>query len=404
MSTDFQELDSKHHFYLYRRYPVTLVRGEGSRVWDSDGNMYIDALAGIAVNSTGHCHPRVVKAVQEQAATLMHVSNFFTTPPQAELSRRLTGLSGLDRVFFCNSGLEAMEAAYKFSRKYGNNRGRQGDVLSMQGCFHGRSFSEIASGAAKYQDGFQPMPSGFRQLPFQDLNAIRAHIAGANAVVLEPVQGEGGVRPFDFNFLRDVRALCDEHDVLLIFDEIQCGIARTGRMFAWEHSGVKPDILTLAKALGGGLAIGAVVARQHVADAMEPGNHGTTFGGNPMACSAALANLDVIEEEDLVHRAAEFGGMIMQKIRDRASDEPAIKEVRGLGMMIGVELAFDGTGIPREMLRRGVISNCTAGNVMRIVPPLNISEEDMNTVIDVMFECIALERVKHHAETTGHNS
>jgi acetylornithine/N-succinyldiaminopimelate aminotransferase len=398
MSINYQDIDSRHHFYLYRRHPVTLVRGEGSRVWDTEGKMYIDALAGIAVNSTGHCHPKVVKAVQEQAARLMHVSNFFSTPQQAMLAERLTGLTRLDRVFMCNSGLEAMEAAIKFSRKYANKKGRQGEILSFEGCFHGRSLSEIATGSAKYQDGFGPMPAGFRQLPFQDMDAVRRHIGNAIAVVLEPVQGEGGVRPFDFDFLRELRKLCDEHDVLLIFDEIQCGIARSGRMFAFEHSGVQPDILTLAKALGGGLAIGAVVARQSVASALDPGNHGTTFGGNPLACSAALANLDVIRDEKLTERAGEFGEKVMRQIREKAAGESAIVEVRGLGMMIGVVLAFDGTGIPPEMLKRGVISNCTSGNVMRLVPPINIPEDDMQTVIDVMFECIALEREKKAKE------
>lgn len=388
-------IDQKHHFKLYKRFPVTLVRGSGSRVWDSDGKEYIDTFAGIAVNSLGHCHPKIVDAIQDQASKLIHVSNFFTSPPQVELSQKLTKLAGLERVFFTNSGVEAIEGAFKLARKYGNSKGKNGDIISMEECFHGRSIGAIASGKHKYQEGFEPMPTGFSNVPFNDSEALKKKIDKSTiAVIIEPIQGEGGIRVADKAFLKEARRLCDKHDALLIFDEIQCGIGRTGKMFAWEHYGVQPDVLTLAKALGSGVPVGALLATEKAASVMDYGNHGTTFGGNPLATRAALATLEVLEEEKLVQRAAELGKWLMSELNKIAKTEDAIKEIRGKGLMIGMELNFPGAGVTESMLKKGIIINVASDNVIRLVPPFTISKVELTAVVLALKESIREEKPK----------
>ncbi len=390
-------LESEYHLQVYRRLPLVPARGSGARIWDSNGREYIDALAGIAVLNVGHCHPHVVSAIQRQAAQLTHISNFFVTEAQAQLARRLCELSGLDRVFFNNSGAEANEGAFKLARNwYHSKRGgspRGGVIVSMEGCFHGRTLATIAAGKDIYQQGFEPIPSGYRRIPFNDVAALDRAVDGDTAaVIIEPIQGEGGVTAATPEFMQAARQICSDRGAALIFDEVQCGMGRTGTMFAYEQYGVRPDILSLAKGLGGGVPIGATIVSQEIADALPKGRHGTTFGGNPLACAAALATIEVIEDEDLLDRASELGDYLVEKLEAAREHEPSIKEIRGIGLMRGVVLDFEGAGVVRRMLDKGVISNCTALNVMRLIPPLVISKRDLDTVISVMLQAIAEEK------------
>ena len=380
-----RQLDHQSHFQTYKRLPITLSHGKGARLWDVEGKEYIDMLAGIAVNSLGHAHPALVHAIKNQVEKLIHVSNFYTTLPQAALAGKLVRLSGLDRVFLCNSGLEAIEGTFKTVRKFAKSKGKSGPIISMEGCFHGRSLAGIASGQEKYQQGFEPMPAGFRQIPFNSREAIDEAVDDqTTAVIIEPVQGEGGIRPAEPDFLRFVREKCDRHGTTLIFDEIQCGIGRTGRMFAWEYSGVKPDMMALAKGLGGGVPVGAFLAREEIASALKPGDHGTTFGGNPLASAAALAVLKTIEKEDLVVQVADKGAFLIQELRAKLDGHPLVEVIRGLGLMVGVALRTEGAGIVREMAQNGVLANAASLSVIRLVPPLIISKEDLSRAVDVL--------------------
>ncbi|MCB2198812.1 aspartate aminotransferase family protein [bacterium] len=390
-----QALEQKHHLQLYKRYPVTFVDGKGSILTDSEGKKYIDALAGIAVNSVGHCHPQVVNAIQEQAAKLIHVSNLYFTEPQSELAERLTRISGMDRVFFTNSGTEAVEGAIKLAKRRGANKGRRGQIISFDGCFHGRSSGPLSAHSAKQKQAFEPLLPGFAQLPFGDEQILR-HTVDDNtlAILIEPVQGEGGVRAAPDSFLQLARQLCDEHDALLIVDEVQCGVGRTGSWWGFQQSGVKPDIMTVGKALGGGYPIGAVLATEEAAGHFAFGDHGTTFGGNALGCAAANATLKVFEEEKLVERAAEMGEYARHKLQKAAESSDRIQEVRGRGMMIGVNLAFEGKKLVVELMEKGVLANCTADTVIRFLPPLTISKEELDQVLDTFLEVLA----KHETE------
>lgn len=389
----------EHHFKIYKRYPITLEKGRGSRVWDIDGNEYIDALAGIAVNSVGHCHPRVVEAIQKQAEKLIHISNLYYSESQSVLAQQLTRISGMDRAFFCNSGAESIEAAIKIARKHAGKKGKKGSIISMENCFHGRTIGTIALGKEKYRMGFGPMPGGIERVPFNDIDTLKKKMSDDTAaVIIEPVQGEGGIHPAGKEYLEEARSLCDKYEALLIYDEIQCGIARTGKMFAWMHTGVKPDVLCTAKALGGGFPIGATLASDAAAGVIGYGEHGTTYGGNPLACAAASAALSVIEDENLVSAAKEKGEYMMKEIRARTDGWNSIKEIRGMGLMIGVELAFKGADVVNKMLNRGVLSNCASETVMRLVPPLVITLDEMDTVIDVL-----LDSVRECASAVGEN-
>jgi len=352
-------------------------------VWDVEGNEYIDALGGIAVNSVGHCHHKVVKAIQEQAAKLIHISNFYLSIPQMMLAEKLVSLSGLDRVFFTNSGAESVEGAIKIARKYAHGIQKGGNIISFENSFHGRTLATIASGKKAYQKGFEPIPQGFMQVPFNNMEVVkRAANNQTAAIIIEPVQGEGGVNVASKSFLKELRTFCDEQKIALIFDEIQCGVGRTGKMFAKDHYGVNPDIMTLAKALGGGVPIGAILSNEKVSAAMDFGDHGTTFGGNPLACAASLATLEVIETENLMQQAEEKGNWLKEKIT--ALKNPGIVEIRGKGLMIGVEFNFETKPLVQKMLEKGVLANATAGNVLRLVPPLNISYQDLEKVVDVL--------------------
>lgn len=392
-----QELANRYHFDLYNRYPITLTEGRGVYVKDTEGRQYLDALAGIAVNSLGHCHPRVVKAIQDQAAKLIHISNLYYNEPQSKLAELLVNVSGLERAFFCNSGAEAVEGSIKLARKYGSLHDKSGPIISMENSFHGRTLGTIAMGRQKYQKGFAPIPEGFGRVPLNDIEALEAKVnENTVAVIIEPVQGEGGIRPAEESYLQAVRELCDQHGTLLILDEIQCGIARTGKMFAYQHAGIKPDIVASAKALGGGFPIGAVIAREEVASSFEYGDHGTTYGGNPLACAAAFAALSTIVEENLAEQAKKRGRYFKGKFGPVAEGWDAIKEIRGMGLMIGVELNFNGKKVVEHMMKRGVLSNCASDTVMRLVPPLIISEKEIDTIIDVLVESIKEEET--HAQ------
>ncbi len=383
------EIDNEYHFKTYKRYPVTLTRGEGSRVWDTDGNEYIDALAGIAVNNVGHCHPKVVEAIRDQVGTLIHTSNFFTTEPQVELAQKLVDLSNHDRVFFCNSGTEAVEGAIKIAKRYANKTGKKGNIIYMSGSFHGRSLGALAISQKKYQDGFEPMLPGFIEVPFNDIKAVEEQMNDDTvAVILEPIQGEGGVHVATQEYITELSSLCMEHKALLIFDEIQCGIGRSGTFFAYEQYGIVPDIVTMAKGLGGGFPIGAFIATEDVANIIEYGKHGTTFGGNPLASRAGLATIDAIFDEKLIQKAEENGQWLRERIRMEMPGEPGITEVRGRGLMNGVQLGFSGAGVALRMLKKGVIANVTGSNVVRLVPALNITRNELDIVVDVMMESI----------------
>ncbi len=388
-------IDQQHYLPTFKRYPIALTEGKGSLVWDADGNEYIDALAGIAVSTIGHGHPDLAAAIADQAAKLIHISNFYVSPPQMELVKTLASLSGLERVFMTNSGAESLEGAIKIARKYGHKKGRGGEIIAMNHAFHGRTLATVAAtGKKAMMNGFDPMPSGFKHVPFNDLEALKNSISQQTAgILLEPIQGEGGINLVNPEYLRQVRTLCDEQNIALIFDEVQCGIGRTGKMFAHENYGIKPDIMTLAKGLGGGVPIGAVLAKEEVAQAIDWGDHGTTFGGNPLACRAALEVLAVIQKEGLLQYASQEGEWFMQEIRKAgAAGFPEITQVRGMALMIGIELSIDAKAVVGAMLHKGVLANATGSNVVRIVPPLNISRNHLQKVLDILLDTIKEKR------------
>lgn len=386
---NYQRLTEKYHLPVYNRYPITLVKGEGAHVWDEEGNEYIDALAGIAVNSIGHCHPEVVKAIQQQAGRLMHISNFYYNKPQAKLLELLTKISGLDYGFLCNSGGEAMEACLKVARKYGKANQKEGELITVSNAFHGRTVATISMGMEKYAKGYDPLLTGFKQIPMNDHQALEETFTDQTlGIVIETIQGSGGLHIASQQFMDRIQQLCKKHDALLIIDEVQTGIGRTGRMFGYEHYGVQPDIIGLAKAMGGGFPIGAMLCKKKVARTVSFGDHGSTYGGNPLACAASLAALKVLSDENLVEQAEQKGDFLMNRITEQESDIPGIKDVRGRGLMIGVELTFSGREVVKEMMHRGILSNCTQDNIIRLVPPLVTSKKDLATVADVLIRAI----------------
>ena len=379
----WSELDQQYYLPTFKRYPVALSHGKGSRVWDVEGNEYIDVLAGIAVNTLGHAHPELVQTICEQAGKLMHISNFYVSEPQVKLAKRLAELSGLSRTFFTNSGAESVEGAIKLARKYAHSKGRGGEIISMEGCFHGRTLGTIATGKKQMQDGFEPIPTGFRQIPFNDLEAFKNAISKETAaVILEPIQGEGGINPAMAEFSQPLREICTQEDIILICDEVQAGLGRTGKLFAKDNNAVQPDIITLAKGLGGGFPIGAIITNEKVSDAINFGDHGTTFGGNPLGCAVALKILEVIEKENLLEQVVEKGNWMREKLE--ALKHPSLVRVKGRGLMIGVEFKEETKPLVAKMLEKGVLANATAGNILRIVPPLNTPYEDLEQVMRVI--------------------
>ena len=382
------DLDKKYFMPVFSRYQLVLSHGEGPYVFDTDGKKYIDFLAGIAVNVLGHGHPALVKAVCQQAGKLIHCSNLYYTEPQVQLIEKLAELSGMDKVFIANSGAEANEGAMKLARKYGKIISKDKfEIVTAEHSFHGRTLATLtATGQPKYQEGYEPLPGGFRYVAFNDKEALKAVVSAKTcAVMIEPVQGEGGIHvPVD-GYLEYARELCDKYGALLIFDEIQSGMGRTGNFLAGQTYGVKPDIITLAKGLAGGVPIGAFLASEKVAAAFAPGDHGSTFGGNPLACAAALAVLTTIEQEDLMKNAAELGDYLIDKCKSLQLKYPKlIKTVRGKGLMVGIELTRPGREVVDLCMDRGAIINCTAGNVLRFVPPLNIGRKHVDEVVAIV--------------------
>jgi acetylornithine/N-succinyldiaminopimelate aminotransferase len=377
----------------YARLPVQFKRGEGVWLWDTEGRQYLDALGGIAVCALGHAHPGVAQAIADQARRLVHTSNLYGITLQEQLAERLCKLAGMERAFFCNSGAEANEAAIKIARLYGH--GRQiavPTVIVMENSFHGRTLATLtATGSRKVQAGFEPLVQGFIRVPYNDLQAIRTVADNSSdvvAVLVEPIQGEGGINVPDPDYLLGMRRICDENGWLLMLDEIQTGMGRTGEWFVCQHTGILPDVLTVAKALGNGVPIGACLARATAAGLMHPGNHGTTFGGNPLATRAALAVLDAIEQERLVTHAAELGQQLLEGFREQLAGLTGVKEIRGLGLMIGIELDRPCAELVRRALERGLLINVTAERVIRLLPPLVTTAHQGRMIVEKVSELV----------------
>lgn len=387
------EETEKYYLPVFGRYPMVMELGQGCRVWDNEGNEYVDAFAGIAVNSLGYNHPVLVKAISEQAAKLMHCSNLYYTEIQAKALRVVAEATGMDRIFFANCGAEGNEGAMKLARKYGVSKApTKYKIISADESFHGRTFDTLAAtGHDYYHVGYGPLSPGHVLVPYGDIKALEVQMDDdVCAVLLEPIQGEGGVHVPPDEYLQQVRALCDKHDALLIFDEVQTGVARTGKWFAYMHSGVKPDILTFAKGIGGGFPVAGFAVPERLAHVFKPGDHGGTFGGNPLACAAVYATLTTIKSEGLVDKVAEKGEYFKNELRKLQEKYPdKVTDVRGCGLMLGMEVAGEGKQIVESCLANNVIVNCTAGNVIRIVPPLIISKEEIDIVVAVLDKALA---------------
>jgi len=375
-----------HVMNTYARLPVAFERGAGSWLWDANGKRYLDAVAGIAVCGLGHGHPRYVAALREQVDKLVHTSNLYQITLQEKLADRLAAISGMDNVFFCNSGCEANEAAIKIARLHGHKKNVEAPaIVVLEKAFHGRTIATLsATGSRKVQAGFEPLVAGFVRVPFDDLEAMR-RVAEANrsvvAVLVELLQGEGGVNVCHDDYLNGLREICDAHGWLLMLDEVQSGMGRTGKWFAFQHSGVRPDVMPLAKGLGNGMPIGACLAAGPAAELFKPGNHGSTFGGNPLACAAALATLAIIEDERLMENAVRIGDFIQAGLARRIGGLKGVKEIRGKGLMIGIELEYACGELVQQGLERGVLINVTVDNVIRLLPPLTFKREEAELLL-----------------------
>ena len=382
------EWSARYHTPNYGRVPICLVRGDGVRVWDSDGREYLDFAAGIAVVGLGHCHPRVTGAIREAAATLIHVSNLYHTAPQIHLAKLLCDHSFADRVFFCNSGAEANEAALKLARKYAKERyaSDRYEVIATRNSFHGRTLATVsATGQEKYQHGFEPLMPGFKHVPYNDLRAMERAIDSRTAAILvEPIQGEGGVNVPDDDYLPGLRKLCDESGALLILDEVQTGVGRTGKLWAYEHAGVEPDVMTLAKALANGVPMGAMLTREEPARALGPGTHASTFGGTPFVASIALATLTTVLAEKIPERAARTGRLLMDGLQALAGTVPAIRAVRGRGLLIGVELDRPAGPVVDACREAGLLALTAGERVLRLTPPLIVEPADCERALAIV--------------------
>lgn len=385
-----KEVFQAYHKYIvpsYRRTSLCLIKGEGAWVTDIRGKRYLDFFPGWAVSGLGHCHPRVVKAVTGQVKKSIHFSNNFFHPLQAKLAQELVRSSFPGKSFFANSGAEANEAAIKLARLAGHPEGRY-QVISFTGSFHGRTLATLTmTGQHKVQKGFSPLPTGFRKAKFNDLESVK-NVLGPKtaAIIIEPVQGEGGVNPAKPSFLRDLRQLCDQHKILLIFDEVQSGMGRTGKLFAFQHYRVTPDAMTLAKTLGGGVPIGAIIIAEKYADLFSPGTHASTFGGGPLVCAAALAVLEAIKKERLLENAVKMGAYLQERLRKIS---PLVKEVRGIGLMIGCELKIPAAKIAEDAQKNGLLVNCTQHNVLRVMPPLTITKDEADFGLSILKQCLS---------------
>jgi len=383
-------LSEEYVAQTYARYPLLLVRGKGTRVWDLEGNEYLDFVSGLAVCNLGHCHPKVVKAIQDQAEKLIHVSNFYYIEPQIQLATLLCKHSFADKVFFCNSGAEANEGAIKLARKYAKERRGEDryEIITMENSFHGRTLATLtATAQEKYHKGYAPLVPGFKYIPFNDVGALKNAIDSKTcAVMLEPIQGEGGVNCPSKGYLRALREICDEEGLLLILDEVQVGMGRTGKLFAYQHEGIEPDLLTLAKSLAGGVPIGALLIKEGISDSFKPGDHASTFGGNPLATAAGLAALTALLEEGMLENCQKMGDHFFSRLLEVKKKFSFVKEVRGRGLILGMELNMEGGALVKEMMGRRILINCTMGNVLRFLPPLIVTQEEIDQVIRALEE------------------
>ena len=375
----------------YGERKLTLVKGEAMHLWDDQGRRYLDALSGIAVCGLGHSHPKLAAAVAEQASTLMHISNLYNTQPGEKLADLLCELTGMENLFFSNSGAEANEAALKIARKYGNDRGiKTPTVITMNGSFHGRTMATLtATGNPKVKEGFAPLLEGFIHVDYNDVDAVKAiDNDQVVAILVEPVQGEGGVNVPADDYLQQLRAICDERNWLLMLDEIQTGNGRTGELFAFQHTDIQPDVLTTAKGLGNGLPIGACMARGKAAEVLQPGNHGSTYGGNPLVCHGAYTVINTLRDENLIENAKTIGAYLVNGFKAKLAGNAKIKDIRGKGMMIGVELTQDCPELVGKATEKGLLLNVTAGSTIRLLPPLITSEADADQMIDIVCQLI----------------
>lgn len=380
---------SPHTMNTYGRLPVALSHGRGLRVWDTDGKCYLDALAGIAVNTLGHAHPKLTPALQDQIGKIIHSCNYYHIPNQEALAAKLVELSGMTNVFFCNSGLEANEAALKLARKFGHSKGiEKPEIVVYEKAFHGRSLATLAAtGNEKIKEGFGPMMEGFIRVPVNDIEALKKATQGnpnVAAVFFETIQGEGGIQPMFAQYLKEVRELCDAHDWLLMIDEVQCGMGRTGKWFAHQWAGIVPDVMPLAKGLGSGVPIGAVVAGPKAAHIFQPGNHGTTFGGNPLAMRAGVETIRIMEEDGLLENAATVGAHLRAALERELGSLPGVKEIRGQGLMLGIELTRPCGALMQRALDAGLLLSVTADSVIRLVPPLIITPAEADEVVAIL--------------------
>ncbi|OGA03711.1 MAG: acetylornithine aminotransferase [Betaproteobacteria bacterium RIFCSPLOWO2_02_FULL_62_17] len=382
-----------HVMNTYSRLPLCFVRGEGVWLWDESGKRYLDALAGIAVNTLGHAHPKLVRALGEQISSVIHTSNLYRIAKQEALADKLAAISGMDKSFFCNSGCEANEAAIKLARLHGHRSGVESPaIMVMEQAFHGRTLATLsATGNRKVQAGFEPLVGGFVRVPFNDLETVRQigeHDRSVVAVLVEPIQGEGGINVSTIEYLRGLREVCDKHGWLLMLDEVQCGIGRSGKWFVYQHAGILPDVMTLAKGLASGVPIGVCLARGAAAEVFKPGNHGSTFGGNPLASAAALATLSIIEEEGLIANAIEMGALICDGIADGLKGNTGVRAIRGRGLMIGVELDRACGDLVTRALERQLLINVTVDNVVRLLPPLTINRDEAGQIVSILVPLI----------------
>jgi acetylornithine/N-succinyldiaminopimelate aminotransferase len=384
-----QTPSSAHTMNTYGRLPVAMSHGRGLRVWDTAGKCYLDGLAGIAVNTLGHGHPKLVPALQDQVAKMIHCCNYYHIPDQERLAAKLVELSGLTNAFFCSTGLEANEAAIKLARKFGHDKGIERPVIVVyEKSFHGRSIATLsATGNEKIQKGFGPLVEGFLRVPLNDIDALKRATAdnpNVVAVFFETIQGEGGINPMRWDYLKEVRALCDQRDWLMMIDEVQCGMGRTGKWFAHQWAGIKPDVMPLAKGLGSGVPIGAVVAGPRAANIFQPGSHGTTFGGNPLACRAGVETIRIMEEDGLLDNAARVGAHLKTRLQEALGSLKGVKEVRGYGLMIGIELDRPCGAIMQQALDAGLLLSVTADSVIRLVPPLIITTDEAEEIVSIL--------------------
>ena len=389
----FTEAASPHVMNTYGRLPLALSHGQGCRVWDVNGKCYLDALGGIAVNTLGHNHPKLVPALQDQIGKLIHTSNYYHVPLQETLAAKLVELSGLENVFFCSTGLEANEAALKLARKFGHDKGiERPEVVVYEKAFHGRSIATLsATGNPKVQAGFGPLVEGFIRVPLNDIEAIKkatAHNPNVVAVFFEAIQGEGGVHPMSDEYMREIRTLCDERDWLLMIDEVQCGMGRTGKWFAHQWSGIKPDVMPLAKGLGSGVPVGAVVCGPKAAHIFQPGNHGTTFGGNPLAMRAGVETIRIMEEDNVIANAVKVGAHLKAALAQALGGEKGVRDIRGRGLMLGIELAVPCAELLMRAADRGLLISVTADTVIRIVPPLIMTTIEADEVVATLVPLI----------------